>query len=516
MVKLPSVELVARRPWPDDGVDVLALPIAPGPDGVVGGTGVRAAERELGIDLLALAGREKATGAVGDLVAVPVQRPSGPAKVFLVGVGSGGPTELRRAGAALARRVRESARLESTIVAATGAGGTRAFVEGLLLGSYSFDLRSGPTKQQAVGSIALQTRGGEALVQSVARAGCTARAVCLARDLANTPSSGKTPAWLAAECTKLGKQVGLDVRVWDPAALAAEGFGGLLAVGAGAAAGRGPRLIQLSYSPDGESDTLPHVVIVGKGITFDTGGLSLKPSDGMVAMKADMAGGAAVIAAMSALREVAVPVRVTGLVAAAENMPSGSAYRPGDVIRQYGGRTVEVLNTDAEGRLVLADALAYADAVLDPDVLVDLATLTGAATLALTRRIGALFTADDRLAAALSTAAEVGGDRIWRLPLVEEYRPALESPVADLAHVPRDRKVGGGAITAALFLREFVGTRRWAHIDMAGPGKIEADEHENSKGGTGYGVRLLLRWLESYPTHERARRGGPTRERPGR
>jgi leucyl aminopeptidase len=190
-------------------------------------------------------------------------------------------------------------------------------------------------------------------------------------------------------------------------------------------------------------------------------------------------------------------------VAAAENMPSGSAYRPGDVIRHYGGRTVEVLNTDAEGRLVLADALAYADARLDPDVIVDLATLTGAATLALSRRIGALFTDDDRLATALAAAAEAGGDRVWRMPLVEEYRSALDSPVADLAHVPHNRKMQGGAITAALFLREFVGKRRWAHVDMAGPGKIEADEHENSKGGTGYGVRLLLRWLEDYPAGSR-------------
>jgi leucyl aminopeptidase len=239
-------------------------------------------------------------------------------------------------------------------------------------------------------------------------------------------------------------------------------------------------------------------VLVGKGITFDSGGLSLKPNDGMVAMKADMAGGAAVIGAMSALRALQIPVRVTGLVAAAENMPSGSAYRPGDVIRHYGGRTVEVLNTDAEGRLVLADALAYADAKLNPDQVVDLATLTGAATLALSRRIGALFSNDERLATALLAAGDSSGDRLWRLPLTEDYRSALESPVADLAHVPRDRKVQGGAITAALFLREFAGPRRWAHIDMAGPGKIDADEHENSKGGTGYGVRLLLRWLESY------------------
>jgi leucyl aminopeptidase len=194
-----------------------------------------------------------------------------------------------------------------------------------------------------------------------------------------------------------------------------------------------------------------------------------------------------------------VPVRVTGLVAAAENMPSGSAMRPGDVLRQYGGTTVEVLNTDAEGRLVLADALAYAGRELDPDVVVDIATLTGAATQALSRRIGALFATDDRLAAALLAAGQASGDRLWRMPLVADYRPVLDSPVADLANVPWDRKAQGGAITAALFLREFVGSRPWAHLDIAGPGKVDFEEHEITKGGTGFGVRVLLRWLEQSP-----------------
>jgi len=499
VVTLPSLELVRGRPLLDADADVLALPISPGSAGVVGGPGVAEAAGVLGLDLVALAGREKATGAVGDLVSLPMVDRGALERVLLVGVGAGGPTELRRAGAGLARRIRESERLETTLVGAVGAAEVRAFVEGLLLGSYSFGLHSGTEKRQAVRSISLHVRPGAAVERASTLGQVTARSVCLARDLANTPSATKTPAWLAAEAARMARRVGLQHRIWEPTQLAADGFGGLLAVGGGAATARGPRLIQLDYSPEGLSPSAPHVVLVGKGFTFDSGGLSIKPNEGMVAMKADMAGGAAVIATMGALCEVSVQARVTGLVAAAENMPSGSAYRPGDVIRHYGGKTVEVLNTDAEGRLVLADALAYADAVLDPDVIVDLATLTGAATAALTRRIGALFTADERLAAALAAAGEAGGDRIWRLPLVEDYRPALDSPVADLAHVPRDRKVQGGAITAALFLREFVGSRRWAHVDMAGPGKIEADEHENTKGGTGYGVRLLLRWLESFP-----------------
>jgi leucyl aminopeptidase len=499
VVSLPRIDLVTGQAPLLDSADVLAVPIAPGSGSVTAGSGLREVARALDLDLLAAAAREKAKASAGEIVAVPVSGHPTVQQVLLVGVGSAGPTELRRAGAAVARRVRERSRLETTVVAASGAVGVRAFVEGLLLGSYSYGLRTGERKQESVGAISVHTRTGDAARTAVGRAEITGHAVCLARDLANTPSARKTPAWLAAEAVGVGKRAGLDVRVWEPSQLAAEGFGGLLAVGSGAATGRGPRLIQLSYVPEEAAATVgPHVVLVGKGITFDSGGLSLKPTDGMVAMKADMAGGAAVIGTMGALRELGIPIRVTGLVAAAENMPSGSAYRPGDVIRHYGGRTVEVLNTDAEGRLVLADALAYADARLDPDVIVDLATLTGAATLALSRRIAALFTDDNRLAAALAAAADAGGDRVWRLPLVEDYRAALDSPVADLAHVPHNRKTQGGAITAALFLREFVGTRRWAHVDMAGPGKIDADEHENSKGGTGYGVRLLLRWLESY------------------
>ncbi|MGQ0465619.1 MAG: leucyl aminopeptidase [Sporichthyaceae bacterium] len=488
--------------------DVLALPIGPGPDGPVAGPGTAAAAKALGLDLMSFAVREKATGAVGEMVSVPVA--DGPVgQVLLVGVGSGGSTDMRRTGAALARRTRGK-RLETTLALGAPPERARALVEGLLLGGYTFELKgakkadpeAAPAEKKPAPSIALHAKGAKsaAVGDAVARAQRTAAAVCLARDLANTPSSGKTPAWLADRCVAVGKKAGLTVKVWDEAALAAEGFGGLLAVGSGAAAKRGPRFVQMSYVPT-DAPGAPHVVIVGKGITFDSGGLSLKPSDGMIAMKADMAGSAAVIGTMSALRDLGIPVRVTGLVAAAENMPSGSAFRPGDVVRHYGGTTVEVLNTDAEGRLVIADGLAYADANLDPDYLVDLATLTGAATTALSRRIGALFSDDDRLAAGLLAAAEAGGDRLWRMPLTPDYRVALESPVADLANVPhhKHRKINGGAITAALFLQEFAGKRRWAHIDMAGPGKIEGDEHENTKGGTGYGVRLLLRWLESLP-----------------
>ena len=265
--------------------------------------------------------------------------------------------------------------------------------------------------------------------------------------------------------------------MWPESELAAAGSAACSAVGAGSA--RPPRLIELSYQPAGADR---HVVLVGKGITFDSGGLSLKPNDGMKLMKTDMAGGAAVIAAMSALSALGVRIRVTGLVAAAENMPSGSAVRAGDVITHYGGRTVEVLNTDAEGRLVLADALAYADAVLEPDVVVDLATLTGAARVALGSALrGAATPPTTRWPRTCSRPGPASGDRLWRMPLAEDYRPGLDSPVADLANVARSG-ARAGSIDAALFLREFTGGRPWAHLDIAGAARSGADDGENSQG----------------------------------
>ncbi|WP_410050104.1 leucyl aminopeptidase family protein [Actinomadura sp. CNU-125] len=291
---------------------------------------------------------------------------------------------------------------------------------------------------------------------------------------------------------RVADEAGLGVRLRDEKELAEGGFGGLLAVGAGSV--RPPRLIELTYVPDGTPEPGRHVVLVGKGITFDTGGLQLKPNAGMQTMKTDMAGGGTVIAVMGALRALGVRARVTGLVAAAENMPSGSAMRPGDVIAHYGGKTSEVLNTDAEGRLVLADALAYAAAELDADAVVDVATLTGAAKVALGLRHGALFASDDDLAAALTAAGDAAGEPLWRLPLVDDYRAAIDSDVADVANLGRGG-YGGGAITAALFLREFAGDRPWAHLDIAGPGRAASDDAELTRGATGYGTRLLLEWL---------------------
>ncbi len=427
-------------------------------------------------------------------------------RLAFVGVGDSSPAALRRAGAELGRRLADGkSATVATIPGGAGGGALQPFAEGIMLGSYRFSLKSAATQITGTQTTGTQTTGTQTtgragtarlLVREsddhsarVARAEALAGAVALARDLANTPSATKSPRWLADEAVRVAGESGLTARIWPEAELQAHGFGGILAVGSGSA--RPPRLIELSYEPQGART---HVVLVGKGITFDSGGLSLKPNEAMKLMKSDMAGGAAVIAAMSGLARLGVSHRVTGLVAAAENLPSGSAYRPGDVITQFGGRTVEVLNTDAEGRLVLADALAYADAVLEPDQVVDLATLTGAARIALGTSHAALYCTSDEMAAGLIAAGRESGDRVWRMPLVDEYADALESPVADLAHVARDN-APAGSILAALFLREFTGGRAWAHLDIAGAARSTVDDGEVAKGATGFGTRLLLSWL---------------------
>jgi leucyl aminopeptidase len=257
----------------------------------------------------------------------------------------------------------------------------------------------------------------------------------------------------------------------------------------------------MSYIPRGKSASaaaLPHIVIVGKGITFDTGGVSLKrPYDFMTAMKSDMAGAAAALATISALPDLQPKVRVTVLMMCAENAFSASAQRPSDVITQYGGTTVEIINTDAEGRLVLADGLAYAVKNLDPDYLVDIATLTGSATLGLSRHYAALYSRDTKLAQQFVDLGESSGERTWHMPLIDDYADSLESDVADLNHAADKGDYSAGSVTAALYLEHFVGDRRWVHLDIAGTGRSDNDSGENVKGGTGFGVRLLIDWIVS-------------------
>jgi leucyl aminopeptidase len=452
----------------------------------------------LGVDPRPHLARERAKGEPGEVVAVPMPAPKegdGLEVVLLVGTGDGSPASLRRAGAALARKARTVSSLRSLVAVDADSAGARAHGEGLVLGSYRFSLASRPYLPELRWvEVAVDDPG--AVSDAFDRGVATAQAVELARNLVNTPGLEGDPAWLGLQAEYALVGHGVDVDIAEPELLESEGFGGLLAVGGGSS--RGPRLVQLTWSPP---EATRHVVLVGKGITFDTGGLSLKKNEGMVTMKTDMAGAAAVLGTMKALTKLRLPVKVTGLLAAAENMPSGSAYRPGDVITQWGGTTVEVLNTDAEGRLVLADTLAWAAAYHSPDVMVDVATLTGAMPVALGTRTAGLFATDDGLAEQLLAAGASSGEQVWRMPLVEDYRDALDSPVADLRNIgDPDRHYSGGGITAALFLREFTGGLPWAHLDIAGPARAKTEparEPEITKGGTGYGVRLLVAWLEA-------------------
>ena len=432
-------------------------------------------------------------GKAGEIEAVPTTGDQAE-DLLVLGLGDGTAPALRKAGAAVARKAKAAESLAVDLRSASlDADGVRAFVEAALLASYGYTRKAKP-EPRALTTITLVVSNPRNLQPAVDRGLAVARATAAARDLVNTPSLVKTPQWLAESAQTLLKD--LTVRVRDEKALAKGGFGGIVAVGQGST--RPPRLIEAVYDGGAPRSGKRHVVLIGKGITFDTGGLSLKPNDGMLAMKTDMGGGAAVLGALRAAADLKLPIKVTALVAAAENMPSGTAQRPGDVIRHYGGTTVEVLNTDAEGRLVLADAIAYADRDLKADVIVDIATLTGAMPIALGKRIAGLFCNDEELAGQLLAAAAASGDPAWRLPLVEDYRQALDSPTADLRNIGQPKlKLGGGSITAALFLREFAGGRPWAHLDIAGPGRSDSDDDELTKGGTGYGVRLLTRWLEA-------------------
>ena len=487
-----------------DDVDALVLPLGRAADGEEGAqprAGAADAAVRYGIDLADLAERLGVTGKAGESGTAHLPRLVGaaatsdlpwhdlPRRLVLVGVGTGDARDHRRAGAAVARATRGLGRVVTTVGARTDVDAARAFVEGYLLGAYRHPSRS--SADPGPGPAAELVLLGDVADDVVAAARLTARATWLARTLTVTPSSTKNPPWLADRAADLARAAGLEVDVLDDQDLARDGFGGVLAVGAGSATP--PRLVVLRHRPPGARH---HVALVGKGITYDTGGISIKPRESMVAMKTDMAGAAVALAVALAAGERGLPVAVTAVLPLAENAVGASSYRPSDVLRTYGGTTVEVTNTDAEGRLVLADALQYVAEHVRPDVVVDVATLTGAATLGLGRQHAALFTADDDLAADLTAAGAATGEGVWRMPLVADYGPTLDSDVADVRHVPSDPSVGGGSVTAALFLQRFAGPGRWAHLDIAGPARAASAAHEVPEGATGFGARLLLRWLE--------------------
>ena len=389
---------------------------------VVGEGGLPAAAKDagerLGVDLGRLLEVQQATGfspTAGATAAYPLLTGE-VTEMLLVGAGDGSAKDLRHAGAAIARFGRGKDELTTVVADGIDDAGLQAFAEGVVLGSFTYTLKTVDPGKPVVARVTLTDGSDDDRQVELDRGVVIGRTGWLARQFATTPSNEKDPAWLAARATELAAESGLEVTVWDEKKLAADGFGGILAVGKGST--RPPRFIRLDYVPDGADDDTPYVVLVGKGITYDTGGLSLKPREGMVSMKRDMTGGGSVIATLSALRELGAQVRVTGLICAAENMPSGTAYRPDDVIRHYGGRTTEVKNTDAEGRLVIADGLAYAVKELKPDVLVDIATLTGAIKVSLGSMLyGGLFATDDALADNLADAGRVSGEELWRMPL---------------------------------------------------------------------------------------------------
>jgi leucyl aminopeptidase len=417
--------------------------------------------------------------------------PDGP-RVLIVGLGKREDVDAERLRVAAAVSVREAKRLEAASLAwalpefPDRDGAAAALVTGTILGAYSFDRFRKSTAEEpkpvGLGSLTLVAPEGVAAAAEAARIG--AEAQNRARDLQSTPANIATPSFLAARAEEIAAgsdSVSADVIGREE--IAALGMGGLTAVSQGGA--EDPRLIVLRYSGGGSGPTLG---LVGKGVTFDTGGISLKPGAGMHEMKYDMSGAAAVLESVAAIAELGLEIDLIAIVPSTENMPSGTAVKPGDVITMYNGVTVEVNNTDAEGRLILADALAYA-VELGAGRIVDLATLTGAVVIALGSSFAAVIANDDELAAEVSVAGEASGELTWRLPLHPEFKEMMKGTVADLSNLASKRKAG--SITAASFLEEFVGETPWAHIDIAGTAWDVGREY-TGKDASGYGVRLLV------------------------
>ena len=495
---------VTTIPLADLDVDLLLLPVA----------------EDAADALPALAGTlgEAATRAAGDFTGRPGEDPvffypdgARARRAALLGLGpaAGVDAEVLRvaaaAGARLAARHKAATvavRLPALDLDPELAG--QALVEGFVLAAYRFlDYKTGEDDRAYAGPDRLVLHADDdekAGRRGAERGRILAEATLTARNLVNTSPHDKTPTLLARAVEKLGKRHGYEVSVWDKALIEEEKMGGLLAVNRGSV--EPPVFIELTWHPENAANEKP-VVLVGKGVVFDTGGLSLKDTkDSMDKMKADMAGAAAVVGAFEALARLEVPLYVVGLIPATDNRPGENAYVPGDVVRMHSGLTVEVLNTDAEGRLILADALSYAK-TYRPELVVDVATLTGAQVIALGTRVAAVL-ANDGATARLPEVEEAGrrsGDLVHALPMFSHYAEQLKSPVADI------KNVGGreaGTITAAKFLEHFV-AYPWIHLDIAGPAFIDDDRPYRPRGGTGFGVRLLAEFLRDYASPKKKR-----------
>ena len=473
----------------DTSADAVVIAVAQGPDGPVPAPGAQDVDAALGGTLAQTLAAVGATGKAGEVTRIPSAGRLNAPLVAAVGLGEPGSLDaeggevLRRAAGAAVRALRAGTpRRIALALPARDAAETEAVTLGALLGGYVFGrYRTNGDKPEDTELILL---GGDDA--AARRAQVLADAVMLVRDLVNTGPSDLYPASFAAEAQRVAEAAGLAYEVLDERELAEAGYGGLTGVGQGSV--HPPRLVRVAYAHPDASKT---VVLAGKGITFDSGGLSLKPPKSMEAMKSDMAAAAAVLGAVAAIAALGPAVNVIGYLAMAENMPSGTAQRPSDVITIYGGKTVEVLNTDAEGRLVLADALARS-AEDSPDLVIDLATLTGAQLVALGPRIMGVMANDDDLREGIVDAADRAGEAAWPMPLPAELRDGLDSTVADIANVTGDRN--GGMLVGGLFLREFVPPGvRWAHVDIAGPAFHEGEPYGYTpKGGTGAAVRTLV------------------------
>jgi leucyl aminopeptidase len=422
--------------------------------------------------------------------------------VLLFGVGDGSRADVWRKPARSILEASRACRAATVAIAAETDQDlderAEALLESMLLAAYRFDRHKGgrtsngdddyraPAQLVLCGASIRNTKTARTRLDQLS---ALCEAVCTARDLVNEPPAGKTPKRLAQVARSIARRGGLQCEVWQGARLVKERMNGILAVSAGSA--EPGVLVHMVYKPRGKARR--KVAVVGKGITFDSGGLSLKPPKSMETMKMDMAGAAAVLGLMQALPSFAPNVEVHGYIASAENLPSGTAQKPGDVIRFRNGTTAEVLNTDAEGRLVLADALCLANEG-KPDAIIDLATLTGACMVALGTQVAGVMGNDQELVDAIIEHGGRAGEQLWQLPLVEAYADDIRSPVADI------KNIGGGyagTITAALFLRCFVGDSPWAHLDIAGPAFSEKALVDSPRGATGFGIRTLVAYLRS-------------------
>lgn len=422
------------------------------------------------------------------------------ARVLVIGGGKRADFNLVSLRAAAAQTAEEAARRKlgaATNLLPSGmrhAAALKAAALGVHLGAYRYDrFLTVDVEPRSLKGVALATAGApiDGAASAIEAAGHDAAAVCLARDLVNGPPATVTPRVLAETAERIARDEGLEIEVFDEAAIRGHGMNLLMAVGAASA--EPPRLIRLTWRPADADEHTPVVALVGKGITFDAGGYNIKPTGSMEDMKIDMAGGAAVLGAMKAIGHIRPNAIVHGIVPAAENLISGAGYKPGDVIKAFNGKTVEIMNTDAEGRLILADALGWA-VKLGATRIIDLATLTGACMIALGPHTAALFANNDGLRDALKQASEKVGEDLWPMPLNAKLRSMLKSPIADMKNIGER---WGGAITAALFLKEFIGDAAWAHLDIAGPASIDKPEPGLPRGGTGFGVLTLLELLRS-------------------